>query len=936
VVINLNEFQTRKKLIDKSLFVRGWDVNDKSQVLIEVDTKQSEFKPNQYKFVSETLKNDLESKYADYILLDDIGEPIAIIEAKRTSKDPFLAASTQAEEYAKDVKAKTGKDIFIFLSNGHEIWFWNWPTQNARQVKGFFTKEDLMKLKWINENKQSLDSFEVDQNITNRPKVVECVKRIVQKVDKGKRKALLVMATGTGKTRASMAIIDILKKHKWIKKVLFIADRRQLRNQAYSRGYLEFFPQESKDKILSGKIDTTKNLYVSTIQTLQECYQDISPGYFDLIISDEAHRSIFNKWKDIFTYYDAIQIGLTATPREAFNTDDMRDSFQFFNCDEDSPDALYDYEEAVHDGVLVDFKEHTMSAQTNFQLKGLKSSDITKTEWNKLLGQGIDPENVNFEGTEFEKKFVTKGTNDAIVREFMENATMDQSGTLPAKSIIFAISKKHAKRLMESFDKLYPDMPGIAKLIVSEDSYAQKSIENFEKEDFPRVAISVDMLDTGIDVPEVCNLVFAKPVLSKIKFWQMIGRGTRANNACKEEYKYRLPNGEKKYFKVFDFWNNFDRFEMKPEGEQSSAPEAISIKLFRTKVAQLGHFMRKDDIEFRNLIYTKILDDIKSLSVDNVAIKDKIPDIDKAKSGDFFDRPGINHIDFLNSKISPLLKYKQTNYDAGSFELKCEKLGLAILLNNEKEIASFSKQISENLEQLPENINNVKKKIDLLNKVRKKSFWENITFNDTQMLIKEFGSLMKYRVPEKREQIVVDLHDAVAQRKIIEFASDKKEEYVNSFKKKVEMKIKELVNSHPTIQKIIRKEKITENDLLNLEETLNKMGLNFSEDLLQEFYPGSLVQFIKEILGLYSKESAKSTVKEAFETFMIENNKQYNADQLNFLKTLQTVFLSTKHISMDMLFEAPFSNFGLLPTELFEEEDLRKIIDLCNKIASEI
>ncbi|MFW6047617.1 MAG: type I restriction-modification enzyme R subunit C-terminal domain-containing protein [Candidatus Woesearchaeota archaeon] len=282
------------------------------------------------------------------------------------------------------------------------------------------------------------------------------------------------------------------------------------------------------------------------------------------------------------------------------------------------------------------------------------------------------------------------------------------------------------------------------------------------------------------------------------------------------------------------------------------------------------------------------------------------------------------------------MKYKQTNYDIGSFELKCEKLGLAILLNNKKEITSFSEQISENLEQLPENINDVKKKIDLLNKVRNKSFWENITFNDTQMLIKEFGPLMKYRVPEKREQIVVDLYDAVAQRKVVEFLKEDTTEYVVNYKERIESKIKELVNTHPTIQKIIRKEKITEDDLINLEETLNKMGLNFSEDLLQEFYQGSLVQFIKEILGLYSKDSAESTVKEAFETFMIENNKQYNADQLNFLKTLQTVFLSTKHISMDMLFEAPFSNFGLLPTELFEEDDLKKIIDLCNEIAPEI
>ena len=187
-------------------------------------------------------------------------------------------------------------------------------------------------------------------------------------------------------------------------------------------------------------------------------------------------------------------------------------------------------------------------------------------------------------------------------------------------------------------------MPGIARVIVSDDSYAQKSIENFEKEDMPRVAISVDMLDTGIDVPEVCNLVFAKPVLSKIKFWQMLGRGTRADNACIDEYRYRLPDGKKRYFKVFDFWNNFDRFEMKPDGEQSSAPEAISIKLFRTKVAQLGHFMRKDDHELRNLIYLKILEDINKLSSDNIVIKDKIPELEKAKSSDFFDRSGINPI----------------------------------------------------------------------------------------------------------------------------------------------------------------------------------------------------------------------------------------------------------------------------------------------------
>jgi type I restriction enzyme, R subunit len=934
--MDYNEYLTRRELIDKDLLLRGWDVNNLAQVRIEVDTKQSDFRTNDYKHVSETLKNNLESKYADYVLLDDLGAPLAIIEAKRTSKDPFLSATTQAEEYAKDIKAQTGKDVFIFLSNGYEVWFWNWPNQNPRMVKGFFTKEDLMKLKWINENKVSLETFEVSKAIVSRLKVTECVKRVVQKISGGKRKALLVMATGTGKTRAAMAIIDILKHHKWIKKVLFIADRKQLRDQAYNKGYKVYFEEEAKDKILSGTIDTTKNLYVTTIQTLQECYQDISPAYFDLIISDEAHRSIFNKWKDIFTYYDAIQIGLTATPREAFNTDDMRDSFRFFNCEDEYPDALYDYEEAVHDRVLVDFKEHTMSAQTKFQLQGLKSSDITRSEWNRLLSQGIDPENIDFQGSDFEKKFVTKGTNDAIVREFMENAIMDKSGTLPAKSIIFALSKMHAKRLYESFELLYPDMPGLAKVIVSDDSRAQKSIENFEKEDFPRVAISVDMLDTGIDVPEVCNLVFAKPVLSKIKFWQMIGRGTRADNACSDEYRHRLPDGKKTYFKIFDFWNNFERFDMKPEGEQSKAPEAVSINLFRTRVSQLQYFMSKGNMELRNAVYSKILNDINALSLDNVIIRDKIMDIEKAKSSDFFDRPGINHAEFLNNKISYLMKYKQTNYDIGSFELKCEKLGLALSLKNEKEIQNYSKQIAESLEQLPENVNSVRDKLDLLRKARTQEFWNGITYEDAQMLLIEFSDLMRYRVPDKRQQIIVDLSDAIVQRKIVEFVSEGRSTYVKSYVENVESKIKELVNTHPTILKILRKEKVTEEDLENLEETLNSMGITFNEQVLQEFYKGSLVQFIKEILGLVSKESAEKRVQEAFETFMIENNKQYNANQLNFLKAMQTVFLSRRKIDMGMLYEAPFSNFGVLPTELFEEDDLNTIIGLCNELVPEL
>ncbi len=931
--MDLNEFRTRREKIDISLGEQGWKVDNPSHVRVEVDTKQSNFKKNDYKPASETLKNDLESKYADYVLLDDQGAPLAVIEAKRTSKDPLLTAQTQAQEYAEDIIKQTDKNVFIFLSNGYQIYFWNYPHENPRLVKAFFPKSDLEKLKWINENKRPLEGFEISHEISNRPKAVECAKRTLEHLNKGHRKALIVMATGTGKTRVAMAIIDILKKYKWVKKVLFVADRKTLRRQAMNKGYKKYFDSESKETIYSGVINKEKNLYATTIQTLQECYQDISPAYFDLIISDEAHRSIYNKWKDIFTYYDCIQIGLTATPREAFGSDDMRDTFRFFECNGNNPTALYDYEEAVEDGILVDFRKHIQGAQTNFQIKGLKKTDLTESQIYELIGQGINPEEINFEGTQFEKKFVTKGTNEAIIKEFMENCLMDQSGTLPAKSIIFAMTKNHAKRLLEAFYKLYPDYTGVAKVIVSEDTYSQKAVEDFEKEDLPRVAISVDMLDTGVDIEEVCNLVFSKPVFSKIKFWQMLGRGTRVVDDPREHHFEWVPEGGKKYFKVFDFFNVFDYFNMKPEGDKTSPAEAVSIKLFKTRVEQLALFLSKKDKKLIEKAKSKILKDVEELPLNSAPIKEKLQDIEKVKSDDFYTRKGLNPIEFLHKKIAPLMKYKTTNYDEASFVLKCEKLILAILRRNKEQVDRFSEQIAETLECIPENINGLN--VDLLKKARREDFWIDIGYVDVQELIDEFAPFIKYKTPEPIQQIVVDIGDTIVQRKIIEFGPDAQHDHVKSYKEKVEKKIKELVSRHPTIKKILENKQLTDKDIEELENTLNSPELYLTEDVLRQFYRGTFIQFIKEILGMYKHESRDEQIKKAFETYLIENNKKYNADQFEFIRTLQTVFIKEKHVEYDMLWEPPFENLGFAPTDLFSEAELKEWVNFCKKLEAE-
>src|SRR5439155_13184278 len=255
-------------------------------------------------------------------------------------------------------------------------------------------------------------------------------------------------------------------------------------------------------------------------------YQQLSPGYYDLIIADESHRSIYGNesYGGIFDRFDAMLLGLTATPTDFLD----HNTFQLFECADDSPTFFYGYDEAVRDKYLVPYRPVHV-ARTTFQIEGLKPGELPEEVKRQLASQGIEPEQYSFEGSELERRVTITGTNDAIVREFVDHAIKDAVGTLPAKTIIFAVSHKHALELYKSFNRLYPDLQrqGLAKVIDSQMERAEKTLDDFKNKDFPRVAISVDMLDTGIDVPSLRNLVFAKPIFSKVKFWQMLGRGTR-------------------------------------------------------------------------------------------------------------------------------------------------------------------------------------------------------------------------------------------------------------------------------------------------------------------------------------------------------------------------------------------------------------------------
>ena len=449
------------------------------------------------------------------------GKPLAIVEAKKTSRDA-LAGQRQASDYAERVQRIYGTEPLIFLANGREIWFWDKGRYPLRQVSGFFNRDDLERLIFQRKYRLPLEQVNHNTEIIDRPYQLEAIRSVTEKMSAGHRNFLLVMATGTGKTRTTIALVDLLMRSRWVQRVLFLADRRELVLQALG-DFKEYMPNETRARIEQGEVDDTARIHVATYPSMMQVFQDLSPAYYDLVIADESHRSIYNRYHAIFDHLDALQLGLTATPTDYID----HNTFQLFQCEDGLPTFNYGYDTAVSEGYLVNYKVHY--ARTTFQIEGIKAGQLPPVLERQLREQGIELSEINFEGTDLERIVTNTGTTDAIVREFMDNCRRDSADALPAKTILFAMSHNHAVEIWKSFNRLYPSLQtqGFAQIIDSHMERTERLIDDFKRKDLPRIAISVDMLDTGIDVPAIQNLVFAKPVFSQVKFWQMIGRGTR-------------------------------------------------------------------------------------------------------------------------------------------------------------------------------------------------------------------------------------------------------------------------------------------------------------------------------------------------------------------------------------------------------------------------
>lgn len=921
---HLNEAETRYNLIDPLITKAGWNLVDRTSVSFEVPVDGYDASPL--------------NGITDYCLFRSNGEVLAVVEAKRTKRDARVGKE-QLYQYVSKIERKQSFRPFGFLTNGEDIWFWDSVDYPDRPIAAFFTQDDLERLLFSKQNRLPLSNQKIKDSIINRSYQVEAVRRIGEQIEKNKkRKALMVMATGTGKTRTTMALIDVLLRSRQAQKILFLADRDSLVDQAMTKGFKEHIPNESRERIRTFLLNDEKEkskiagarILVSTLQTLELCYDKFSPAAFDVIVSDECHRSIYNKFSDILAYFDAIQIGLTATPAHFID----RNTFKFFECDGAAPTFLYTYDQAVKEKYLADYNVY--AAQTKFQRQGIRGIDLTEEEKEDLKERGIDPETINFEGTDLEKKVTNIKTLHRQWEEFMDVCHKDAGGQLPAKTIVFAITHKHALRLEEAFNQMYPEHKGLlARVITSQTERAKDLMKQFEYEDLPRIAISVDMMDTGVDVPEVMNLAFMKPVGSQIKFWQMIGRGTRNDEACKT--KQWLPGFKKDNFLIVDYWENFEHFNMMPKNEEGAAQIPVLVTIFNTRLSKLEILLSNQNSEDAQRVKEDLRADLAKLPLDSFTVKKGLKEIREVFEDSWWQLMTVTKIELLRLKAAPLLRFASTgNLSEAFFTSKMERLGLMLL--QQKDVAEQSQEIKEDVDLLPRNLSQVAPHVPLINDIISHQWWNNINAKKLDEARKALAPLMKYRREKRTEPFELGLDDIIESRKWVIVNKGGQKLMVEEYKQKVEQRIQELAQQHPTIQRLLKGEVVNIQDLLQLEHTLETEllsdDLTLTEDNMLKAFGvrvGSLTDFLKYALRLEHLPNYSDLVRKAFDAFILEHH--YNADQTRFLRTVQSVFMQKRKLDVSDLYEPPFTNFGMNAVEkLFSEEDVEEIIELTKRL----
>ena len=766
---------------------------------------------------------------------------------------------------------------------------------------------------------------------------IASIRAVMEAIERRKRKFLLVMATGTGKTRTCIALVDALMRAGWAERVLFLVDRIALRDQTLE-AFKEHLPNEPRwPKQSEKEIATDRRIYVSTYPTMLNVIRNeeksLSPHFFDLIVVDESHRSIYNTYQEILVYFNTIILGLTATPTDVID----HNTFQLFECEDGVPTFAYSYDEAVNHipPFLSDFQ--VMKIKTKFQDEGISKRTISLEDQQKLMLEGKEIEEINYEGTEIEKKVINRGTNALIVREFMEESIKDANGVLPGKTIFFCISKAHARRVEEIFDSLYPEYKGeLAKVLVSEDPrvYGKGGLlGQFVHNDMPRIAISVDMLDTGIDVRELVNLVFAKPVYSYTKFWQMIGRGTR----LLEPERIKPWCTQKDNFLILDCWDNFEYFKLNPRGKELKGQIPLPVRLFGVRLEKIEEAQTQSKSEIVIKEVQKIRKQVEALPKNSVVIMEARNELQRLEDENFWNNLTSDKMEFLEAVVKPLLRtVSNVDFKAMRFEKDIVEVSLAHLAGETEKFETLKESIIEEIGELPLSINIVAREQELIRQAQNNHYWATINEDKFEELIQKLSPLMRFReavIPLAPAKF--NLKDIVAEKEFIEFGPQHEALSVAKYRELVEKKINELVSISPILQKLKQGQEITSDEAEQLAEELHNEHPHITIDLLRKVYnhrKAALVQFIKHILGIEQLETFAETVTKAFDDF-ISKHSYLTSRQLQFLDLLKNFVLEKGDVSKRNLIESPFT---MLHPEgirgIFNQKEIDEILSLTEKV----
>lgn len=922
------EAETRKHLIDVDLKEAGWEFLSKGRDL-EFPVVGMPITPN----------NPKGNGFVDYVLWDDNGLPLALIEAKRTTKDVEVGKH-QAFLYANCLEQMYKQRPVIFYTNGYETKIWNDSFYSTpRRVYGFYTKEELQWLIQQRNTRKDIRKAKVDPDIAGRPYQIEAIQRVNESFvvdgNKGirgdKQSALLVMATGSGKTRTAIALVDILFKYNWVKRVLFLADRNALVRQA-KRNFGDLLPDLSSINLTEEKENNNTRLVFSTYPSMMNRIDNTrnskgrfyGVGHFDLIIVDEAHRSIYNKYKTIFEYFDSLVVGLTATPKESID----HNTFELFGCGNGDPTFNYAIEDAVPT-YLKYFKNIDVS--TKFLREGIKYKDLSDKEKVKYEDTfedeqtGLFPEEIG--ASALNKWLFNKDTVNKVLDALMANGLKIEGGDKIGRTIIFAVNQKHAEFVMQCFTERYPDKPsGFISTIHNKVSHNQSLIDAFcdpHNENLPQIAVSVDMLDTGIDAPRILNLVFFKLVRSYSKFWQMIGRGTRL---CPNVFG---PGKDKEHFFIFDVCQNFEFFEINKTGIETGSLKPITQQIFETRL-QLSRLLAEtgaeENIELSNDLLEKLHGTIKNLDRERFQVDMNLRYVEKFIARESWNNLNTDDVHEITQYLSALPTPDSSNEVTRRFDLMMLKMQLAQLLEM-KSVDNYQERLIGIADQLSKKytIPGVLQARPLIENLKNIQFYKNLSQKKIDQIREEIRELVKYLETASREIVYTDLVDSEAT-----IIYDKGETYKTKDNQMYKKRVERFIRDHKhqlTISKLSSNLSITKEELNVLEDILfDDDERGSKEDFNEEYGQKPLGKFVRSILGLDIDAANK-----AFANFLQAGD--LRADQMTFITNIITYLTKNGIIDKSMLFEPPFTDVndqGLLG--VFDDADAFKIIHIIDEI----